>query len=285
MLNRLPGLTDTISDGKLLQVKDVEAESGPWQSDLDRFHMIGLKSFGYFVLKGDRGRTGIIGYDAQRCQSGWDPAIFRLFQFAGHAFLNAIVRKQNEAAWLKQHDQALKTPTVSSGRSPAHSDTDTGNAVTKQPIKTPQPNWVPPGLEEIAEPARGRNVRNIDAKSQKEVAAPTWQYEKADSAGQLPNMMKIPIIDEKMVITCPQCMRQDKISPKHFNATGKTVLVICPCHFKFNVTPETRAYYRKDVDIEGVFYEQEVKISCRIPLATPEKFGLPIYPKKGLGFS
>ncbi len=277
LLSRLPGLTGAITRGKRLQIADTGTESGDWYADLDRFHIDGTKSFAYFVLRVNRSVRGVIGYDACRKQNNWDPDALRLFQFAGHAFLNAIFRKQNESAWLNRHDQALNKPYGSSDKPADVVATESGD--------TTSANWrMPIEIEEITETGEIHEIFRIMDIRQEEKGTPTWQYIKADSQYQSSEIIKIPIIDGKMVITCPQCMRQDQISLERFTAIGKTIMATCPCRFQFYLTAEMRSYYRRDVDLEGVFLQTKSKNLMSDSSGYSGKIHITNISKKGLGF-
>ena len=277
LLDRLPGLKGAITRGKRLQITDTGMESGDWDTDLGRFHIGGTKSFAYFILQVNHSVCGVIGYDACRKQNNWDPGAFRLFQFAGHAFLNAIFRKQDESAWLNQHDQALNKPTGSS-------DEPVDAVATASGDETPA-NWnMPIEIEEITETGEIHEIFKVMDIQHKEKETPAWQYIKADSHYQSSEIIKVPIIDGKMIITCPQCMRQDQISPERFTAIGKTVVATCPCRFQFDLTAEMRSYYRKKVDLEGVFLQTKSKNLMSDSSGYSGKIRITNISKKGLGF-
>ena len=87
-----------------------------------------------------------------------------------------------------------------------------------------------------------------------------------------------------MVITCPQCMRQDHISSKRFTSMGKTIMATCPCRFQFDLTAEMRSYYRKNVDLEGVFLQTKSKNLMSDSSGYSGKIRIANISKKGLGF-
>ncbi len=277
LLDRLPGLTGAITRGKRLQIEDIGTGSGDWYADLDRFHIDGTQSFAYFVLEDNRSVRGVIGYDACHKQSNWGRDDFRLYQFAGHAFLNAVFRKQNETAWLNRHHQASNKPVISSG--------PLADGKTTLPSEATPSNWnMPIEIEEITETGEIHEIFKIMDTRQEEKETSKWQYIKADSDSPSPEIMKIPIIDGKLVITCPQCMQQDQISPERFSSIGKTVMATCPCQFQFDLTPEMRSYYRKDVDLEGVFLQTKSKNLMSDSSGYSGKIRITNLSKKGLGF-
>jgi hypothetical protein len=79
-------------------------------------------------------------------------------------------------------------------------------------------------------------------------------------------------------------MQQDQISPERFSSIGKTVMATCPCQFQFDLTPEMRSYYRKDVDLEGVFLQTKSKNLMSDSSGYSGKIRITNLSKKGLGF-
>lgn len=275
MLNQLPGLKKSISSGKLLLVSEVDVKSGLWASELNRIHIAGTKSFAYFPLQANRSNRGIIGYDALSEKSDWDQGFSYLFQFVGHAFMHAILRKQNETAWLNRHKQAL-CKTIS----PSDQSAD---RVALQPGETALASWnVPLKLEDTAGDIH--EIFEISGNPLKRNKEPKWQYQEISGDHSAFETLKVRIIDEKMLITCPRCMRQDQIRPEHFNVIGKTVMATCPCLFQFELKSEMRSYYRKEVDLEGVFLRTKSENFLSDSIDYSGKVGITNISKKGLGF-
>jgi len=275
MLNQLPGLKKTIKSGKLLLASEADVNSGLWASELNRIHIAGTKSFAYFPLQANRSSRGIIGYDALSGKSDWDQGFSYLFQFVGHAFMHAILRKQNETAWLNRHKQALCKTISSSDQS--------ADRVALQTGETASASWnIPLQLEDAAGDIH--EIFDITDNPLKRNKEPKWQYQKVSGDHSASETLKVRIIDEKMLITCPRCMRQDQIKPEHLNVIGKTVMATCPCLFQFELKSEMRLYYRKEVDLEGVFLRTKSGNFLSDSIDYSGKVGISNISKKGLGF-
>ncbi|GEM_PF-1636769 len=272
-LNNLPGLKETIRQDRMLQVADVTAESGRWHDDLESLHLAETRSFAYFVLQLGRRVGGVIGYDACDKQDHWGSGERQLFQFAGQAFLNAIRRRQNETDWLNRH---RRVQTVSP---------DLPERVA--PVPDAPPSAGAPAtfeIQEITETGELHHIFDITADQREKLKTPQWQYVSADTGHASPEMVKVPIIDEKMMITCPQCMRQDPVGLDRFKAFNKTITATCPCGFAFDLTPEKRSFYRKSVDLEGVFLQIKSRSLVSDSAGYSGKIRIANISKNGIGF-
>jgi len=274
-LNRLPGLKKTITSGKLLLVRGGEVKSGFWDSDLNRIHIAGTKSFAYFPLQMNGPIHGIIGCDTLKEKSDWNPDFSLLFQFAGAAFMQAILRKENEIAWLNQHKQALCESISSSDQA--------ADQVAIQPSETTSASWNTP-LEVEDTTGDILEIINITDNLLEKTKEPEWQYQKIYRDYSASGIQTVRIIDDKILITCPRCMRQDHISPEHFKSIGKTVMATCPCGFQLKLKTEMRSYHRKKVNLEGVFLRTKGKNFLSDSIDYTGKIHIANISKKGLGF-
>ncbi len=251
--NQMPQLMKAITKGKALVVNKKQVNSNTWDSKLDPIHMKGTKSFAYLPLKINRVRSGVIGYDALNEIEDWDETLSHLFKLSGQAFLQAIFRKQNEIAWLRQYKKSL--------------------------LKANQlPNQTASRLTSTT-PNRAAGMNNIPTKATKAIR---WSYQK-DLGNHLEgDILKVRSIDEKVLITCPICMGQDQVAANRFNLMGDIVLASCPCGFQFKVRPEKRFSFRKKVNLEGVytkaisahFLSDSVDFSGKIQITDLSKNGI-----------
>lgn len=58
-------------------------------------------------------------------------------------------------------------------------------------------------------------------------------------------------------LTCPKCKKQEIVSPTLFHETGWIQHITCTCSFIFRVIYEMRQRYRKNVQLDGQFAQQQ----------------------------
>ena len=98
------------------------------------------------------------------------------------------------------------------------------------------------------------------------------------------DLLTVPLVGDNLLITCPQCMRQDQISQADFSRQGKIVHAECICRYGFYVTAEQRSYYRKKVALEGVFIRTKGAQVLSESVGYEGKMQITNLSKKGLGF-
>lgn len=275
-LNDLPGLKRAFEEKNELLVKKVEGVSQFWNDDLKWIHMAGTQSFAYFPVQVLPLIHGAIGYDSTNEKRIWKKAFTQLYQFAGQAFLNALLRKKDEAIWLKQNQKAMEsTLSVLTGPKKKTADQIEENVATEHDVPL------------IIEASSGDmfEIFDVTGNGEYQVNETEWQYAKAPESSEDSKAQDVRVVDDRVLITCPRCMRQDYQEPNDFKAIGKSVLATCPCRFQFELKSEMRLFYRKAVDLEGVFVRTKGLNFTSDSINYSGKARITNVSKRGIGFN
>jgi hypothetical protein len=239
-------------------------------------HLVGSQTWGWFPIIAEGSVEGVLGFDALSIKEDWPPALTHLFQAVGQLMLHGLSRKLNELDWLKRHKEALRQAIQSHRKktSPKPASKETREAEVYV-INEPEID-----LAEaiILEPDF------IDPKTP-EVQDTPWLYEPVTGKVQVGDSVTVPLIDQRVQVTCPQCMAQDMVDLSLVEELGKQVSAICGCGHQFVFIPEQRGFYRKPVTLEGVFLRKQGTRVVSDSMAYEGKMQITNLSKQGLGFT
>jgi hypothetical protein len=236
-------------------------------------HLEGTRTWGWFPLSTVDSVNGVLGFDALGLKDNWSPALTHLFQTTGQLMLHGLSRKENELDWFKRHKNALRQAIKAHWkRKPATPQGAQGDHVAP-----------PEELEIDLREAVVLDSEYIDPLSL-EISNIPWRYEPV--AAELSNNegITVPLIDQQMQLTCPQCMGQDMVDLPVVEALGKQAKAICGCGYQFVFMPEQRGFYRKSVALEGIFRRVKDARVVSDSLNYEGKLQITNLSKQGLGF-
>lgn len=279
-LTDLPGLKQAVDANNDLIVPKVEPASNAWKLDLKGIHMDGTQSFAYVPINVASPLTrSVIGYDSIKMNNHWKKAFSHLFHFAGHAFLNALLRKENEIAWLGRYKKAMER-TISVPVQPQK------KAVCSTDVSAAKGHAIPVTIEaNTGDVFEIYNLTDVTGGDGGDPAVEAkWQYTLALENSEDSDVQKVRIVDDRVLLACPRCMRQDRQKTKDFKAIGKSVLATCPCGFEFVVQSEMRLFHRKPVNLEGVFMRTQGSNFASDSINYSGKARITNVSKRGIGF-
>jgi len=236
-------------------------------------HLEGTRTRGYFPLVADGAVTGLLGFDGRKPQTAWTPAMTHLFQTTGYLLQHGTARRENELAWLKRHKDALRKSLkgrIIRDNPPPEPVMDELPAITETEIDLREAivlDTLPTGLQSSEE------------------SQIKWRYESVHEEVPESEVLTIPLIDDHVLISCPQCLGQDQTDLATMDELGKPVKAVCACGYMFYITPEQRNFYRKTVSLEGVFLRTKESGVVSDSLGYEGKLRIINLSRQGLGFT
>ena len=234
-----------------------------------KYHdLVALKA-GFPMLFGDS-LIGLVGFDSLEKRLNWPKDMTTLLKTACDAFLNIIIRQRGEAAWYRKRMDVFRAKArqeaIEKGDRPDDAD---GTGKVRVPVK----------VDALRNGHQARESHPADFTSPDE----KWVFKK-EAIEDLSGVLKVYEKGDKVVISCPSCIRRKDIAVSEIDEKDKTMKVKCPCGYEFFVVLELRFAFRKQVNFEGYF---TLKKSGKIDSDSVSKWGsawIRNISKSGIGF-
>jgi len=253
-----------------VMIADMEELPEKIQLELTRLNLPDSKSFaGFPMLFGDS-LIGLVGFDSLEKRLNWPKDMTTLLKTACDAFLNIIIRQRDEAAWYRKRMDVFRAKArqaaIEKGDRPDDAD---GTGKVRVPVK----------VDALRNGHQARESHPADFTSPDE----KWVFQK-EAIEDLSGVLKVYEKGDKVVISCPSCIRRKDIAVSEIDEKDKTMKVKCPCGYEFFVVLELRFAFRKQVNFEGYF---TLKKSGKIDSDSVSKWGsawIRNISKSGIGF-